>query len=66
MLGDYDFPQISNMTLIKSLLKSNQINMWENMEIYKHHHNNTVIKEDTEKTKQDEIFKTLKFIKRQM
>jgi hypothetical protein len=62
--NNHNFPHINNMTLIKTLPKGNKMNIWENMEIYKHYHNNTIIKEQTQiKTKQDDIFKTLKFIK---
>lgn len=58
--NNHNFPPINNMTLIKTMNKSNKMNIWENLEIFKHHHNNTIIKEQTQiKTKQDEIFKLI-------
>ncbi len=56
--NNHTFPTIDNMTLIKSLPKSNKMNIYENMEIYKHNHNKTLINEQIQiKTKQDDIFK---------
>ena len=62
--NNHMFPPINNMTLIKSLPKSNKMNIWENMEIYKHQQNKTLIKEQIQiKTKQDDTFKLLKLVK---
>ena len=36
------------------------MNLWENMEIFKHNHNKSLIKEQPQiKTKQDELFKLI-------
>ncbi len=57
------FPDIENIKLIKSIPKGQKMNIWENLYIHKHTDNNTLIKEQTQiKTRQDSIFKILKFI----
>ena len=58
------FPDIENIKLTYvNLPKCQKMNIWENMYIYKHTDNNTLIKEQIQiKTKQDSIFKILKLI----
>ena len=40
------------------------MNIWENLNIYKHNNNNLLIKEQTQiKTKQDDLFKIINLLK---
>ncbi|MFP3017569.1 MAG: hypothetical protein ACEY3E_01365 [Candidatus Tisiphia sp.] len=46
--NNHTFPQIENMTLVKNIQKGNKMDIWENLEIFKHNINNKIIKEQTQ------------------
>ena len=57
------FPNIENIKLIKNIQKVQKMNIWENLNIYKHNNNNLLIKEQTQiKTKQDDLFKIINLL----
>ena len=54
--NEHKFPDIQNVKLIKNLQKGNKMNMWENLNNYKHNNNNALIKEQIQiKTKQGDL-----------
>ncbi len=61
--NNHTFPNIKHMSLIKNIHKGTKMNIWENLEIFKHNDNNKLIEEQTQiRTKQDKTFQILKLL----
>lgn len=61
IVNNHEFPNINSMYLIKHIPKGIKMNIWEDLFIFKHLEENTIIQEQVQiKSKHDNFFKILK------